>query len=208
MIKADLRTTDTKERIIFEARQLYTAGGYNHLNLDVIAKTLKITRPALYFHFPGGKEQLLREVIKLFGTEIGEQIQGAIKNCPDVVSQLKNIIASVANQPMIDSREVCLAEIDDLSVETRHELYAVYQNVTRIITEIFEKGIERGELRPVNPSIAVFSFMGLYQQVEQFIRMRHYLPQELTSTYPEDIKGFADNLFDLWFRGIKETGSA
>src|SRR5881275_3243629 len=111
MLKADLRTTDTRERVIEEARRLYIAGGYNHLNLDVIARSLKITRPALYFHFPDGKEQLLREVIEAFGTEIIGELQAAIVGCASVKERLRNILVYVANKPLIDARELCQAEL-------------------------------------------------------------------------------------------------
>src|SRR5215210_2449885 len=104
MLKADLRTTDTQERVIEEARRLYTAGGYNHLYLDGIGRSLKITRPALYFHFPGGKEQLLQEVIESFGAEIVGKLQAATAGCSTVRGTLRNILLYVASKPMIDSR--------------------------------------------------------------------------------------------------------
>jgi AcrR family transcriptional regulator len=208
MLKADLRTTDTREKVIEEARRLYLAGGYSHLNLDVIARTLKITRPALYFHFPGGKEQLLQEVIFLFGIELDQQLQAATRGCPDAYSRLRNILLSVANRPLIDTRELCLAELEDRNLETRKQLQEVFRNVNRVITLIVEEGIAGGELRPINPNIAVFSFMALCQQVVQFITLRHQLPQDFTNTFPEQNEELVDNLLDLWFRGIKGPGIA
>jgi AcrR family transcriptional regulator len=203
MLKADLRTTDTREKVIEEARRLYLAGGYSHLNLDVIARTLKITRPALYFHFPGGKEQLLQEVIYLFGIELEQQLQAATRGCPDVYSRLRNILLSVATRPLIDTRELCLAELEDRNLETRKQLQEVFRNVHRVITMIVEEGIASGELRPINPNIAVFSFLALCQQVVQFITSRHQLPQDFTDKFPEKIEELVDNLLDLWFKGIK-----
>src|ERR1700709_1174007 len=127
MLKADLRTTDTRERVIAEARRLYIAGGYNHLNLDVIARTIKITRPALYFHFPDGKEQLLQEVIESFGTEIVAHLQSAIVGCTSVKGKLRSILLYVTTKPLIDARELCQAELEDLSLETRKKLQNVLQ---------------------------------------------------------------------------------
>lgn len=207
-LKADLRTTDTRARVIAEAGRLYLAGGYSHLNLDVIARTLKITRPALYFHFPGGKEQLLQEVIHLFGIEIAKQLQAATGGCPDVYSRLKNILLSVVNRPLIDSRELCLAELEDLNPETRQKLLEVFHTMNRVITQIVEEGIAGGELRPVNPNIVVFSFMALCQQIEQFLTLRHQLPQEFSGKFPEKIEELIDSLLDLWFKGIKGPGTA
>src|SRR6476620_7102532 len=152
MLKSDLRTTDTRERVIEEARRLYTAGGYNHLNLDVIARSLKITRPALYFHFPDGKEQLLQEVIESFGTEIVGQLQTAIVGCASAKGKFRNILVYGTTKPLIDARELFQAELEDLSLETRKKLQNVLQNMNMIITGIVEDGINGGELRPVNPN--------------------------------------------------------
>ncbi len=208
MVKADLRTTDTRERLITEARRLYLAGGYSHLNLDVIAKTLKITRPALYFHFPGGKEQLLQEVINQFGVEINRQLQAAARGCPDVYSQLRNILLSVASRPLIDTRELCLAELEDRNPETRKQLQEIFQNIIQVITKIVEEGIASGELRPINPNIAVFSFLALSQQIEQFPTLRQQLPLDFSGKFPEQLEELVDNLLDLWFKGIKGPGIA
>lgn len=202
MLKADLRTTDTKERVIAEARRLYAAGGYNHLNLDVIARTLKITRPALYFHFPGGKEQLLQEVIESFRAEIVGKIQVASAGCNTVRGICRNILLYVASKPMIDSRELCQAQLDDLSLDTRTKLLNVFRDMNQLITGIFEDAINGGELRPLNPNIVVFSFMNLCQQVEQFVNLRDQLPQEMCARFPERVEDMIDSLLDLWFDGV------
>lgn len=202
MLKADLRTTDTKERVIAEARRLYLAGGYNYLNLDVIARTLKITRPALYFHFPGGKEQLFQGVIESFGTEIVEQLLAATAGCATVKEKFRNILLYVASKPLIDAREICQAELEDLSLETRRKLQEVFQNLTEVIAGIVEDGISGGELREVDLNIAVFSFMNLCQQTEQFVNLRRQFPEEMCKKFPERIEDMTDALLDLWFDGV------
>lgn len=202
MLKADLRTTDTKERVIKEARSLYLAGGYNYLNLDVIARTLKITRPALYFHFPGGKEQLLQGVIESFGAEIVGQLQAATAGCSSVREKFRNILLHVASKPLIDARELCQAELEELSLDTRRKLQEVFQNVNEVITEIVKDGVNGGELRQVDPNIAVFSFISLCQQTEQFVNLRRQLPQEMYERFPERIEDMIDAMLDLWFDGV------
>lgn len=178
------------------------AGGYNHLNLDVIAWSLKITRSALYFHFPDGKEQLLQEVIESFGTEIVGQLQSAIGGCASARGKFKNILLYVTTKPLIDARELCQVELEDLSLETRQKLQNVLQNMNQVITGIVEDGIDGGELGPVNPNIAVFSFMSLCQQIEQFVNLRQQLTQEMCQLFPERVEDMIDSLLDLWFDGV------
>ena len=202
MLKADLRTTHTKERVIEEARRLYLAGGYNYLNLDVIARTLKITRPALYFHFPGGKEQVLQGVIESFGAEVVGQLETLVAGCSSMQEKFRSILLYVASKPLIDTRELCQAELEDLSQETRRKLQQVFLNISQVITGIVEDGISGGELRQVDPNIAVFSFMSLCQQTEQFVNLRRQLPEEMGGKFPERTEDMIDALLDLWFSGL------
>jgi AcrR family transcriptional regulator len=202
VLKSDLRTTDTKERVIEEARRLYFTGGYSYLNLDAIARTLKITRPALYFHFPGGKEQLLQSVIESFGAEIIDQLQVAMTDCTGVREKFRRILLYVANKPLIDNRELCMAELEELSLETRRKLKEVFLNMSEVITGIVKDGISGGELRQVDPPIAVFSFMNLCQQIETFVNLRRQLPHEMGQRFPERVEDMIDALLDLWFDGI------
>jgi AcrR family transcriptional regulator len=202
VLKSDLRTTDTKERVIEEARRLYFAGGYSYLNLDAIARTLKITRPALYFHFPGGKEQLLQYVIESFGAEILAELQVAITGCASVREKFKNILLYVASKPIIDNKELCMAELEQLSFETRRKLQEVFLNMSEVITGIVKDGISGGELRQVDPNIAVFSFMNLCQQIDQFVNLSRQLPHEMKQRFPERVEDMIDALLDLWFDGL------
>ncbi|MBN9387337.1 MAG: TetR/AcrR family transcriptional regulator [Chloroflexi bacterium] len=202
VLKSDLRTTDTKERVIEEARRLYFAGGYSYLNLDSIARTLKITRPALYFHFPGGKEQLLQCVIESFGAEILAELQVVMTGCTNMREKFKNILLYVASKPIIDNKELCMAELEQLSFETRRKLQEVFLNMSEVITGIVKDGISGGELRQVDPNIAVFSFMNLCQQIDQFVNLRRQLPQEMGQRFPERVEDMIDGLLDLWFDGI------
>ena len=202
VLKPDLRTTDTKERVIEEARRLYLAGGYSYLNLDAIARTLKITRPALYFHFPGGKEQLLQGVIESFGAEIIGQLQAVTAGCTGAREKFRNILLYVAAKPMIDNRELCMAELEDLSLETRRKLQEVFLNMSEVITGIVKEGISGGELRQVDPNIAVFSFINLCQQIETFVNLSRQLPHEMSLRFPERVEDMAEALLDLWFDGV------
>ena len=201
-MKIDLRTTDTKGRIIDEARQLYQQGGYNHINLDVIAKTLKITRPALYFHFPGGKEQLLLEVIKSVGREIAQQLQTAASCSDKVREQLRSILLSISRQPLLDHKKLIEAEIDQLTPATVQQMHEVFETVIQIISDVIEVGIKQREIRSIDPYIAVFSFMGLCQQVEQYMKLDPNMAPDFLCNFPSSIEGMSEVLLDLWFDGM------
>ena len=57
-----MRTTDTKERLIKAALDLFSENGYEGTSVEQIAKAVGIKTPSIYAHFKG-KEELLGAVI-------------------------------------------------------------------------------------------------------------------------------------------------
>lgn len=200
-MKVDLRNTDTKERIIEEATKQFQTGGYNHISLDAIAKTLNITRPALYFHFPGGKEQLLLEVIKFFGTKVIAHIQQAIDAGSDTHSRLRNLLMMVAHDPASEQHELILAHKDSVTFKAQEELKNTFYNVCQLVNGVLEDGIRNGELREVDINIAFFSLMGIKQQVEEYLMLQQILP-EFVCNMPKNVEELVEQLLDLWFKGM------
>lgn len=57
------RTSDTKQRIIDTARELFARKGVQKTSLQEIATQLGITKPALYYHF-ASREELVRSIVQ------------------------------------------------------------------------------------------------------------------------------------------------
>jgi AcrR family transcriptional regulator len=201
-MKADLRTTHTKEHIIAEAQRLYKIGGYAQINLDAIAKTLELTRPALYFHFPGGKDQITIEVIKSYYAKMIQQFTEAVAQGHDTRSRIRNFLLVTVYEPLPDHRDLNCAELDRLPFEVRNALQQIFYDIHNGFLEILEAGIHHGELRPVDPEIAFFSFMGLGQQVSEYVTLRQQLPPDFACKIPAQAEEMIDKLLDIWFEGM------
>ncbi|WP_086841920.1 TetR/AcrR family transcriptional regulator [Amycolatopsis kentuckyensis] len=57
------KPSDTKQRILDVARDLFSKQGVQRTSLQDIADRLGITKPALYYHFPS-REDLVRSIIQ------------------------------------------------------------------------------------------------------------------------------------------------
>jgi AcrR family transcriptional regulator len=55
---------DPKHRILDTAEPLFFQNGYRHVSMKQIAQELALVSSALYYHFPGGKEQLYLTVLQ------------------------------------------------------------------------------------------------------------------------------------------------
>jgi len=56
------RRSDSRDRMIAAARRLFRAHGYFGTALSDVVAESAAPRGSLYFHFPGGKEELATEV--------------------------------------------------------------------------------------------------------------------------------------------------
>jgi AcrR family transcriptional regulator len=199
-LKTDLRTTDTKDRIIKEAQRLYETGGYTQINLDKITKMLDIKRPALYYHFPGGKEQLLGEVAKAFTSQKIAAWEAAIRAGHDTRSCFRNMLDTMIGHPLPDSKRAMCSQIMELGEDFRVAIQEGFAQMYSLVTGVFQAGIERGEIRPVDLHIAFFSFMGLCDQIEDILVLKEVFPLIRHKMDTPDM--LVQKMFDLWMDGL------
>jgi TetR/AcrR family transcriptional repressor of lmrAB and yxaGH operons len=67
---------DTKARLLDAARDLAESGGYYGAGLNHIIAESGAPRGSVYFHFPGGKDQLISEALARSGHDIAQLITG------------------------------------------------------------------------------------------------------------------------------------
>lgn len=77
------RGTDTRQRILRAAATLFRQQGYNGTGLNQILAHSSAPRGVLYFHYPGGKQQLASESITLAGRELSTRMVAALAGAPD-----------------------------------------------------------------------------------------------------------------------------
>ncbi|HVX44181.1 MAG TPA: helix-turn-helix domain-containing protein [Mycobacteriales bacterium] len=73
MTRADRSRTDTRERIIEVAFELFSEQGYDKTSLREIAERLGVTKAALYYHFKT-KEDIVRSHVQDYLGQIGELV--------------------------------------------------------------------------------------------------------------------------------------
>jgi TetR/AcrR family transcriptional repressor of lmrAB and yxaGH operons len=205
--KVDLRTNDTRKRVIEEAKRLYLAGGYNHLSMDKIAEILGLKRPTLYYHFPDGKEQLLVETIKTFAEEMIMVWSEAIAAGNNTRSRLRNILDTVTSYPLPENKRTVLVELWQLGEKVRTTVKEVYQQIFTLLSGVFEEGIEKGEIRPLELELAIQSFLGLYDQIENMTVTKQYFSELSPVVNRFELKELIDKMFEIWLGGVEVSAS-
>src|SRR5260370_15887369 len=75
--------TQTRERLLHAAAGLFRSQGYASTGLTQVLAEGGAPKGVLYFHFPGGKEQLAAEAVALAGRQLCEMITPVLAAAPD-----------------------------------------------------------------------------------------------------------------------------
>jgi AcrR family transcriptional regulator len=203
LTKVDLRTNDTKKRVIEEAKRLYLTGGYTHLSMDKIAEILGLKRPTLYYHFPGGKEQLLVETIKVFTNELITVWKNAIETGHNTRSRLRNILGTVTDYPLPENKRTILIELWQLGEEVKTVVKESTEQIFRILSAVIEEGIEKAEIRAVEVELAIESFLGLCDQIENMTVIKQNFPELSPILNKFELTVLIDEMLEMWLRGME-----
>jgi AcrR family transcriptional regulator len=74
----------TRRALLDVAREEFTEYGYDGASIEQITKRARVTRGALYHHFPEGKKELFRTVFEELEMEIVSKVAGAAPPGGDV----------------------------------------------------------------------------------------------------------------------------
>jgi len=88
--------TDTRERIISASAELFRRQGYTGTGIKQIVAAARAPFGSIYHHFPGGKEQIGAETIRVSGAFYGLLIDAVIDPAPDLLTGVGDFFAGAA----------------------------------------------------------------------------------------------------------------
>ncbi|RWC88339.1 MAG: TetR/AcrR family transcriptional regulator [Mesorhizobium sp.] len=98
--------TDTRTRMIEATALLLRRRGYHGTSLNDILAASRAPRGSLYFHFPGGKDQLVIEVTRASVADVTERLGAQLTAEHDPAVAVHHIYQSVAR--MLEDNEFSL----------------------------------------------------------------------------------------------------
>jgi AcrR family transcriptional regulator len=142
------KKTDTKERMVAAARQLFREHGYLGTALSDVVTESAGPRGSIYFHFPGGKEELATEVTLLHASDRIAHINRAAAASTSAAQLIEMFVGRERDDLVASNyREGCaVAPIvieatpasDQLSDATRRAFQDV---ITTLAARLTEKGL-------------------------------------------------------------------
>jgi len=86
----------TRERILNSGAELFRQQGYEATGVKQIVQAASAPFGSLYHFFPGGKEQLAAEAIRVSGAIYGELLPAVFESAPDPVAGVEAFFAGAA----------------------------------------------------------------------------------------------------------------
>ncbi|WP_328604620.1 TetR/AcrR family transcriptional regulator [Amycolatopsis sp. NBC_00345] len=91
-----VRRTDTRKRMLDSAAELFHSQGYHATGLTQLTSAVGAPKGSLYFHFPGGKEQLAAEAVRLSGERLCDVLRSLATAAPDPAAAVDLVVDTLA----------------------------------------------------------------------------------------------------------------
>lgn len=192
--------TDTKQRVLDAAEQLFMERGYSAITLRDIAGALDIKQASLYYHFPDGKEQLFIAVVERVFARHRAAIDSAVSQArPNLASQLRAILLGFLQQPPMNLTGLMHADMPVLSPAGRERLTkCAFDSIFAPLREVFAAAQKSNEIRGVDLDIIT----GAYLSIIDGLRFRQ------TQRNPMSVEFMAEQLVEVLINGLKHRSDS
>jgi TetR/AcrR family transcriptional repressor of lmrAB and yxaGH operons len=144
-----VRAPDSKEKTVVAAAKLFSQRGYHGTALNDILDAAGSPRGSLYFHFPGGKEEIGEVASGLAGEAVRKVIANAAETSNNVEDFLKHIVQTMAsNLERSDYTEGCPIATTALETAAQSDvLGSAARNAFQSWEHELTRGLERFGLK-------------------------------------------------------------
>ena len=182
-------------RILERAAKLIFQKGFDGTSMQDIADACGLTKAGLY-HYVESKEALLIAIM-LYGMELfEEQVLFRVQDISDPLQRLKETMACNISLVIEDSSKevtIILHEHQTLTGAAQRKINERKRKYVRFLEDTFREAAARGQIRPVDPTIATFSLLGSVLWTYKWYRPNGRLtPAVLTS-----------GMIDTFFKGLE-----
>ncbi len=195
--KNSLQTSDDiqklkRDAVLREAGRAFSKHGYHNTSLDDVAHALGISKGTLY-NYVRDKQEILFAFHQLAYDLSDRAFAIGRARGGSGAEVLRNIIVHYI-ELLTGELGACgaLMEVDALRPEDRAEAAKRRDTFERAFVAIIKEGIRDGSVRPVDPKLAVFTFMGAI----------NWLPRWFTPGGRLPGKAVAEQMADLLLFGL------
>jgi len=193
----DSGTIEPRLRILDAAELLFAGKGFDSVTLRDIALPLGLTHSALYYHFPGGKEELFAEVMERNILRHGVGLAAALDASADLRGKLRAAAGWLLSQPPMDLIRMAETDLKALEPEAARRLMdLLYEQLLMRLQRVLEEARDSGEAGDCKPGLLAGGIVGLGESLFS-------VPVSIVG---RDRYSMACDLIDVILKGIEYKG--
>jgi TetR/AcrR family transcriptional regulator, cholesterol catabolism regulator len=170
----------TRHREILEiAARLICERGYEGASMQQIADACGFTKAGLYHHVQS-KEHLLVEIMH-YGMDLFEE--SVLSQVESIADPLKRLRVCMEKNILLVTRDrtkeitIILHEHATLTGDELARINARKKRYIRFLERSFAEAVAAGEIRPVDPKVATFTFLGAVNWIYKWFRADGQVPE-------------------------------
>ncbi|HEX2739396.1 MAG TPA: TetR/AcrR family transcriptional regulator [Rubrobacter sp.] len=193
--------SETKARVMDVGEAMLAEEGYRGVSLEEIARRVGVSKPALYYHFPEGKEQLFVEIAHRALRQHREGLEREMASAEDGAGRLRAAARWLMGQnevgnPTNELRDVARFVHERHRASLAEGFYgALYGPIRRAIAA----AIDSGEFRRNDPDFLTWAFLGLASSMLDVARTPAESPVPRPSLSSSEM---ADQMVKLFVEGV------
>ncbi len=163
---------DRFQTILETAARLICEKGYRGASLQDIASACGLTKAGLYHHCQS-KEHLLFEIMS-YGMDLFEQqVLDPVSSIEDPLARLRACMARnivLVTETWSKEVTIILHEHATLTGDLQAQINARKKRYVHFLERGFRDAMDAGQIRPVEPKVAAFSFLGQVLWIYKWFR--------------------------------------
>ena len=196
---------ETRQQILEVARELFLSRGYKGVSMKDVAEEIEVTSAALYYHFPGGKQDLFFNIIQ---TMLEDWTQGALlatAQSQGLREGLIKLTQYLLTLP-IDRFSILARDIHENVLDRDAQRVALEQLqhvFVQHVTDLFQQAIDAGEITQEIPATLLAT---MYEGMSISLLRSQHLAIGGTERY--DASQLAGFVVSVLLRGIADQGTS
>lgn len=150
-----------RAEILRVAERLFASNGYAATSMEDVADVVGVTKPAIYHYFRS-KEDLLLEIRQSIIDGALELVDGVLEAEGRPSQKLADILVAHTETVLKRRRanKIFYEEHGRLAPERERAIRRAERRYEKVLRQLYQEGVAAGELRDVDPGIAVATLLG------------------------------------------------
>ncbi len=189
-----------RDRVLYTAEKLFSERGYAAVTLRDIANTLNIKQASLYYHAPGGKEELFVQVTERGLERHRQGLETAIAQAGGSLrEQLRAAARWLLSQPSINYGRMLQSDMPAISEKEAEKLRVhAFMALIAPLQKVFQEAMPPESVAASKTVHLAGAFLAIVEGLQN-------LPEHFLSDEPKE--AMADFLIDTWLDGLQVASS-